>query len=526
MALAVQNREHCNVSFQELAQWDDVGNEALTPHENENVVKTMVLLATAIVNVQIGLSIYPCRALCDSGAQLNLMTAKCAKRLGVRIFPCNRVVSGIGNAQGTSLSKSATIDMRAISDEQYIFTAEFTIINELTDHLPHVQIPKFGIPDHVSLADPKFDTPAEVELIFGAGIWAKILGPKIFRNSLGTVLQETEFGYVVFGRVMVQHNDASRMATLGMAENVEHSEWTMENLAEKLRLFWEIQELSEERIQSKEEQLVEQEFVQNHRRRADGRYVVRIPITPNAEPLGQSRAIALKRFYWLEARLARNPSMQRQYVEFMREYEQLGHMKEVTREPVSGALTYYIPHHCVLAKFRVVFDASCKTTSGKSFNDIQMVGEKLQHELADTLTRFRRHRIGVAGDIEKMFRQVCINPEQWDAQRIIWRENPGLPLREYWLTVVTYGMASSVHSSVRAMVQCANDHEKEHPEATKVVKTDFYVDDCFTLTDDVHSALFMCKEMDTLLKRDDSSCANGHQTTSMYCSKCKVPRVL
>lgn len=176
----------------------------------------------------------------------------------------------------------------------------------------------------------------------------------------------------------------------------------------------------------------------------------------------------------------------------------------------------------MLTKFRVVFDASCKTASGKSFNDIQMVGEKLQHELADTLVRFRRHKIGIAGDIEKMFRQVCINPEQWDAQRIEWREDSRQLLREYWLTVVTYGMASSVHSSVRAMVQCANDHEIEHPEAADVVRNDFYVDDCSTGTDDVQSALLICKEVDALL----TSCANGRQTASMCCNKCKVPRDL
>lgn len=98
--------------------------------------------------------------------------------------------------------------------------------------------------------------------------------------------------------------------------------------------------------------------------------------------------------------MQRDSNLHEQYVSFMREYEQLGHMARVTREPVQGAVLYYIPHHCVLAKFRVVFDASCRTTSGKSFNDIQMVGEKLQFDLADVIMRFRRHRIGIAGDIK------------------------------------------------------------------------------------------------------------------------------
>nr|XP_041630558.1 uncharacterized protein LOC121502008 [Drosophila kikkawai] len=63
----------------------------------------------------------------------------------------------------------------------------------------------------------------------------------------------------------------------------------------------------------------------------------------------------------------------------MDEYEGLGHMKEVppTRIPTDH---YFIPHHCVLkpesstTKLRVVFDASCKTTSNKSLNDILYAG--------------------------------------------------------------------------------------------------------------------------------------------------------
>lgn len=198
-----------NYSLEDLTQHGntDIAGAVQAPQEKANIVKTMVLLATAMINVQIGLSMHPCRALCDSGAQLNLMTARCAKRIGAKTFPCNRVVSGIGNLEGTPLSKRTKIDLRAVSNEQYVFTAEFTIIDELTDHMPYVPIPKLGMPEHIILADPEFGTPAQIDLIFDASIWAETLGPKIYRNALGTVLQETDFGYVVFGRVKV-HNDS------------------------------------------------------------------------------------------------------------------------------------------------------------------------------------------------------------------------------------------------------------------------------------------------------------------------------
>lgn len=97
----------------------------------------------------------------------------------------------------------------------------------------------------------------------------------------------------------------------------------------------------------------------------------------------------------------------------MREYGQLGHTRLATSRPEPSALVYYIPHHCVSKdiKFRVVFDGSCKTSTEKSLNDIQLIGEKLQHDLADVIVRFRRFKIGIVGDIKKMFRQVQMNPK-------------------------------------------------------------------------------------------------------------------
>lgn len=43
----------------------------------------------------------------------------------------------------------------------------------------------------------------------------------------------------------------------------------------------------------------------------------------------------------------------------------------------------------VLRKFRVVFDASCRTDRGKSLNDMQLIGEKMQEDLAPLIMRFQ-----------------------------------------------------------------------------------------------------------------------------------------
>ncbi len=85
-----------------------------------------------------------------------------------------------------------------------------------------------------------------------------------------------------------------------------------------------------------------------------------------------------------------NPNQWDQYSAFMTEYKNLGHMSPVPSSP----LNYFIPHHAVLrpssstTKLRVVFNASFKTSSSSSLNDILAIGPQIQPDLFDALIRF------------------------------------------------------------------------------------------------------------------------------------------
>lgn len=92
----------------------------------------------------------------------------------------------------------------------------------------------------------------------------------------------------------------------------------------------------------------------------------------------------------------------------MREYLTVGHMRRVPTELVDLPNCYYIPHHAVMkeesttTKLRVVFDASNKTSNGKSLNDVLMVGPTLQSTLYVILLRFRKYDIAVTTDVTKI----------------------------------------------------------------------------------------------------------------------------
>lgn len=78
-------------------------------------------------------------------------------------------------------------------------------------------------------------------------------------------------------------------------------------------------------------------------------------------------------------------------------------------------------------------------------------------------------------------------------------------------TVVTYGLASSPYTSVRALIQCALDHAKEMPRAAQVVQSDFYMDDLLTTVDTESDAITLRREIIALLGK-------GGFTLAKWCS--------
>lgn len=183
-------------------------------------------------------------------------------------------------------------------------------------------------------------------------------------------------------------------------------------------------------------------------------------------------------------------------------YWELEHMVLSANESVSEELVYHIPHHGVVTsnKFRVLFDASCKTNKGISLNETQLVGEKLQRDFHEQVMRFRRHRIGIQTDVKKMFRQVQITPKHRNLQRIFWRENSNERLKEYCLITVTYGLASSPHCAVRAMHEGARAMKNKYPRASEVIENDFYMDYGLTGADSLDEAISLAEDMKSVMR--------------------------
>lgn len=450
-----------------------------------------VMLSTALITIfdKFG-NAHVCRAILDSGSQSNLLTKSLYEKLQLK--KCDENVS----LTGVNLSKSqvngsinATIKSRV---NEYKVKLPFLVIDEITQHLPNAKInlQNFKIPENINLADPTFNLPGRIDALLGAGVFWQLLcvGQHVVSRNL-PLLHKTKLGWIVSGNIAPTSQNENTQTTLcSVTMNTE--------LQDQVERFWKIEEYSPSRKFSDEEKRCEEDFRANYRRDENGRFTVALSFRDSTDQLGESRDIALRRLQAINRKLEKQPQLKTHYQEFMNEYLTLGHMSEIrSSDKANESPRYYIPHHAVMkessltTKLRVVFDASCKTSSGKSLNDILRVGPTIQQELFAIVTRFRQHQHVVTADISKMYRQVNIRDDHRDLQRILWRPNGEDPVKEYRLNTVTYGTATAPFLAIRSLQQLAYDNEKEYPEFSEIILRDFYVDDLLTGGDDIDKVM-------------------------------------
>ena len=103
----------------------------------------------------------------------------------------------------------------------------------------------------------------------------------------------------------------------------------------------------------------------------------------------------------------------------------------------------------------------------------------------------------VSADVEKMYRQILITPEQRLFQHIVWREHSSLPLETFELNTVTYGMASDL--ATRTLRQVGIEARHDLPTASRVIEKDFYVSDLLTGAETTTEAQQIKRDMEKIL---------------------------
>ncbi|KAH8241668.1 hypothetical protein KR032_003643, partial [Drosophila birchii] len=362
------------------------------------------------------------RALLDSGSQINLISERMASKLSLKLHGASLRIEGIGGNPKTSRAR-ANVLMKSMHNDFAQQVEAFVLPHSIADQPAHELIAsQLQVPNNQSLTSSAYISTLELVRTCGKSLINNVnrSGPRFKTQSLDGLWP---------GKIPAEHDSPAFCAAATTEEEVDtllERFWTLENLDTK------------EKARSPIEAHCESHFVANLQVAIDGKFIVKLPFSEGTSALGASQKTATNRFlaFW------------KGYVDFMEEYERLGHMKLVHPTHVPSD-HYFIPHHCVLkpesstTKLRVVFNASCKTTSNKSLNDILYAGPTVQSELFAILLRFRTHRYVFTADIEKMYRQVWMHPDNQFHQLIVWRKKPSEDLKFYRLKTVTYGTTSA-----------------------------------------------------------------------------------
>ena len=186
----------------------------------------------------------------------------------------------------------------------------------------------------------------------------------------------------------------------------------------------------------------------------DGHFQVALPWRDNPPYLPNeynNRVMAERRGLFLKKRLLRDGNLLRKYQTSLNEYLEKGYAERVPQEQleVNDRPIWYLPHHPVTHhlkpdKVRVVYD--CAATYGRtSLNQQRLQGPDQTNQLTGVLIRFREELIATVADVEAMFHQVLVEPQDRDALRFLWWPSTDLSgkMEEYRMTRHLFGTTSS-----------------------------------------------------------------------------------
>ncbi|XP_067620476.1 uncharacterized protein [Eurosta solidaginis] len=439
------------------------------------------LLPTANIPVLHKGETFNIRALLDQGSQKTFVTSRIQKLLGLPVQKTNYEILGMGGRTVQKADKVCSITICS-PDLNIKIATNAIILPQLTQFLPTFKVSYIDLKEYstLSLADPNCFAPAKIDMVLGSDILPQILIPGLKTNvARSLIAQNTIFGWILSGPLKEQISTFSTQVV----------ETQKEFLEDLLKRFWEQEEVPSASSLKDDDLICEELYKSTTIRRNDGRYVVKLPFKdsfPNSIALGHSRPAAQQQYLSVERSIEKKPELRTTYSNVLAEYLTLDHMEPTTpREIIRDGkyFSFYLPHHAVLkpdsktTKVRVVFNASKRSHSGISLNDVLHTGPVLQNDLMVVILNWRLYKYVFNGDIEKMYRQIYVHKEDQDFQRILFRQFPQGQVEDFKLKTVTFGVNCAPYLAIRTLQQLAEDCKAELPLATNVLLRETYVDD-------------------------------------------------
>ncbi|XP_066922770.1 uncharacterized protein [Clytia hemisphaerica] len=444
--------------------------------------------------------------LLDPGSDTTLISASLVDRLKLPNINSNLKVS-ISNV----LTKRQTLRSRSVnfllsSCDSSVHVEDAWVVESLNIKMKPYNVSKMK-KQYQHLRDASLPQPLDkdVEILIGADVPEALLHLEFIKgeSSKEPIAVRTLLGWTIFGGKSGSNDGCSNYISV-------------QSLDSKLERFWSQETYAttpdSEALLTRDEKRA-LHLLKNNTRLVNNHFEVGMLWKSDDLELVNNRPLAVTRLLSTERRLEKLPEIKQIYSSKLEDYVKIGHVQELTKDEAAktSSKTNYIPHHFVLepnkpGKIRIVWDASARF-KGTSLNDQLLKGPDLLNSLVTVLSKFRRGKIAVMSDVEKMFHQVLVPEEDTDSLRFLWRKNEE-HISEFKILVHPFGKKDSPCCANWALKGCANKIQDvpegevlksltsdERAAVTKAVSEEFYMDDFLGSFDSTNEAVNTCSNL-------------------------------
>ena len=447
-------------------------------------------------------------ALLDDGSTTSYLNSSIASRLGVSGELRTMTVSTLNGKVDTFTTTPVSFLIKSRDGQvQHSMTALTT--DSVTGNLQPVNWLKeaTNYPHLNGIPFPSLARPAVVDLLIGSDHAELHVSHQDVVGPPGQpVARRTPLGWTCVGR----------LTTTSPVQGAYHCQMLQcfnspapPTLETTLQRFWQIDSCGTEECFSDPGPMSLQEeaalhTVQQSLKRVDGRYQVSIPWNDRKRELCNNLDTAVKRLSCTERKLRKDQHVAHAYGNVFQSYQEKGYIRELSCDDLKEEQCWYLPHFAIVrpqkttTKVRIVFDAAA-SCNGISLNDAIYHGPKLQRDLCDVLTRFRRRPVAVGCDVAEMYLQVAISPDDRKYLRFVWRGmDPNKPVRHYEFTRLVFGVNAAPFIAQYVAQQTAREHLKSHPLAAEAILASTYMDDTMDSAENLEQGLALHQELTEL----------------------------